>query len=188
VRTIASSAATVLSGASAPVVLLLEMQYDTVLRVNSSAVDISWDGHTWLSSRGLGSIDAVRDTAGEVTGLRFVMSGVSSDAISLALGESARNRPVRMYCAILDPDSHFVLDAPLVFAGLLDQTPITHEGESCTVSVTAISAGQLYSRPRTLLYTDADQQRLYPGDTSLRFVVSQSQIKDVWPAASWGRR
>ena len=58
----------------------------------------------------------------------------------------------------------------------------------CTIAASATHKGALLRRPKPFRYTDGDQQRVSSGDTSLRFVVSQSQKRDVWPAASWGRK
>lgn len=184
-RSLLAASIAALSGPNPALVLLLEMQYATPLYVNSSAVAIEWSGRTYLGAGALGAVDAVRDTAGEITSLKFVLSGVPSDAIALALGESARNRPCSLRLAILHPDTYAVIEAPLIFSGVLDQTAINEGGETATVAVTAVHMGALLARRKSLLYTDADQKKLYPTDTSLRFVVSQSQKKDVWPASNW---
>lgn len=184
-RTLNPASVAALSGPNPALVLLLEMQYDTPLYVNSSSVNIDWAGHTYLGAGALGAVDAVRDTAGEIASLKFALSGVPSDAIALALGESARNRACLLRLAILHPDTYAVIEAPLIFSGVLDQTAITESGATATVAVTAVHMGALLARRKSLLYTDADQKKLYPADTSLRFVVSQSQKKDVWPAANW---
>lgn len=184
-RSLDPASVTALSSANPALVLLLEMQYATPLYVNSSSITIDWGGNSYLGAGALGVVDAVRDTAGEITSLKFVLSGVPSDAIALALGESARNRACLLRLAILHPDTYAVIEAPLIFSGVLDQTAITEGGETATVGVTAVHMGALLARRKSLLYTDADQKKLYPGDTSLRFVVSQSQKKDVWPASNW---
>lgn len=187
-RTLTAPAIAALGSPDVPMALLLELGYSTVIYANSSAVTIDHAGHAWLGAGALGSVDAVRDSSGEMTGLKFTLSGVPTENIALALTESARNKSCKLYLAILDPATHAVLDAPLIFSGVLDQMPISEGQGSSTLGVTAIHVGQLFSRPKPLRYTDGDQQRLYPGDTSMRFLNSQSQHKDVWPAASWGRR
>lgn len=188
-RTLTAEAAAVLSGAHVPVALLVEMLLTAALRLNTSPVNIAWNGHEWIGAGALGSIDEVADVAGEQHALRFTLSGVPSDLLAVALAEPIRGKACTVRLAVLHPDTHAVLDVPLAWAGTLDQMAITQQpGNTCSVSVTAEHAGAAYARPKPLRYTDADQQRLYPGDTSLRFVVSQSQHQDVWPAASYFRR
>lgn len=187
-RTISAPALTALAGASVPMVMLLELGFSTVIRAASSAVDIVWSGQTWTRTGNLGAIDPVRDTSGEITGLKFSLSGVPSANIALALGQTARGKTCKLWCAVLDPATHAVLDAPLIFSGELDQMPISEEEGSSVIGVTAIHSGQLFKRVRMLDQTDTTQQRLYPGDTSRRFLISQANHKDVWPAASFGRQ
>lgn len=187
-RTIAPAAAAVLSQPSPPLAVFIEMLLTSPLRLNTSALAIDWNGFTWSGAGALGAIDEVKDAAGEQQGLRFTLSGVPASLLSLALQEPVRGKACSLYLAILDPLSHAVLDVPLAWSGTLDQMAIAQSAETCTIAVTAEHAGLTYGRPKPLRYTDADQQRLYPGDTSLRFVVSQAQHQDVWPSASFFRQ
>ncbi len=187
-RTLSAAAIAALNSPSVPLVLLLELGFSPMVRANSSTVDIEHFGETFLRTGNLGAVDEVRDSTGEIAGLKFTLSGVPTENISLSLSQSARGKSCRLWLAILDPETHAVLDAPLIFAGELDQMPITMQGSSCTIGVTAIHQGTLFKRPRTLQQTESAQQRLYPGDTSRRFLISQANHKDVWPAASFGRK
>jgi hypothetical protein len=188
VRTVTAPAQVVMDSGSAPLVLFIEMLLSTPLRLNTSAVNIDWNTYTWTGAGALGSVEEVVDEAGKQQGLRFVLSGVPTTLLSVALQEPIRNKPCTLWLGILDPVTYALLDAPRVWAGTLDQMPITQSGETCTIGVTAEHPGVTYARPKPLRYTDADQQRLYPGDTCLRFVVSQANHQDVWPAASFFRR
>lgn len=188
-RTLSATELAALAAPNVAAVLLLEMLYSpTPLRANSSAVDIDFGGQTYLRTGSLGNVDPVRDTTGEITALKFALSGVPSGALALALGSSARNVPTTLRLAILDPDTHAVLGAPVIFAGIGDQTPVTEGETSSTIAVTAQHLGTVLRRRKPFRNTDADQQRRYAGDTSRRFVVTQAQKKDVWPSADWGRR
>jgi hypothetical protein len=103
----------------------------------------------------------------------------------VALQEAVRNKPCTLYLGILDPTTHAVLDGVQAWAGTLDQMPITQTGDTCAISATAEHAGATFARPKPSRYTDADQRALYAGDTCLRFVVSQANHQDVWPAAAF---
>lgn len=187
-RSIGGSAQAVLDGGAAPVVLFVHMALSSPLRLNTSAVNIDWNGNTWAGAGALGAVEEVADASGEFKGLRFSLSGVPTALLSVALAEPIRNKACTLWLGILDPATHAVLDAPQVWAGTLDQMPITQTGDTCTLAVTAEHAGATFARPKPLRYTDADQQRLYPGDTCLRFVVSQANHQDAWPAASFFRQ
>ena len=188
VRAVSGPAAAVLSGPVVPFALLIEMQLTSTVRLNTSAVTINYGGFDWLATGALGAVEEVADGMGEFAPLKFTLSGVPSDVLAIALAEPVRNKACSLWLAVLDPDTHAVLDAPLIWTGTLDTMSVQQEGATSVVSVTAEHAGAGYARVKPLRYTDADQQRLYPGDTSLRFVVSQSQHQDVWPAASYWKK
>ena len=84
--------------------------------------------------------------------------------------------------------AHAVLDSPTVWAGTLDQMPISRGVNTSTIGVTALHRGATFRNPKPLRYTDSDQQQVSAGDTSMRYVVSQSQHQDIWPAASFFRQ
>ena len=186
-RSITTAAQTVLAGPVVPMALLVSMAFDTPVNLASSAATIQVGGTLYTGLGNLGSIEPIKDAPGDGAGLRFALSGVSSDHIGLALNETARGRAVIVKLAVLDPATHAVLDTPTLWTGTLDQMPITR-GPTSTVSVTALHRGETYRRPKPLRYTDGDQQALVPGDTSLRYVLSQSQQQDVWPAAAFFRQ
>lgn len=187
-RTVNVSAQAVLDGPTAPVVMLVEMLLTSPLRLNTSNVTINWNGYDWLGTGSLGSIEEVDDAPSEQKGMRFTVSGVPTSLLSVALQEAVRNKACTLYLAVLDPASAAVLDVLQAWAGTLDTMPITQSGETCTINVVAEHAGATFSRPKPVRYTDADQQKLYPGDTSLRFVTSQANHQDVWPAAAFFRQ
>jgi hypothetical protein len=187
-RTIAAPALAVLNGPVVPMVLLLDLAFDTRVRLCTGSVTVQIGADLYYGTGTLGAVEAVTDEVQSTSGLRFTLSGVPLDSIALALSESVRGTACTMRAAILDPDTHAVLDAPVVFTGTLDSMPITHGVESATIGVVAIHRGDTYRRPKPLRYTDGDQQRLYSGDTSMRYVLAQAQAQDVWPAAGYFRQ
>ena len=187
-RSISGPAATVLAGGVVPMALLLTIGTTPAIRLNSSAVTIQWGSDLFYGIGTLGAVDSVRDTPRETQPLRFTLSAVPSDVLALALSESIKGASVTLWLAILDPTSHAIVDVPQLFTGSVDQMPISRSGSEATVAVTASHRGDTFRRPKPLRNTDGDQQKLVPGDTSRRFVVSQSQVQDVWPAASFFRR
>jgi hypothetical protein len=184
VRSLAAGAVTALSGADVPVVLLVQMAFDPVLYLASSAVDVSYGGNTYLGAGSLGNVDVVRDSAGEANALQFTLSGVPSDAIALALGTSARNKACTLRLAILSATTHAIEDVSTIGTFMLDQLTIS----GSVIGVTAVPMARIFSRPKPIRYTDGDQQLVSAGDRSLEFLVSQANHQDVWPAASWFRR
>jgi hypothetical protein len=188
VRTVAAAALTTLQSREAPLVLLLELGFDPVLYFASSAVSIDHGGNTYLAAGSLGAVDAVKDAAGEVQGVKFALSGVPSANLSLALGVSARNKYAVLSVAILNATTHAIEDVSVFGTFVLDQMPIVEGAESSSIGVTAYPLQTVFQRVKSIRYTDGDQKRQYPGDRCMEFLNSQSQHSDVWPAASWYRR
>jgi hypothetical protein len=178
----------VLAGPVVPMALLVELGFSPVVRLCTGSVAIEWGGQLYFGTGTLGAVEPVTDEVQSTQGLRFTLSGVPLDSIALALSEQVRGTACVLRLVILDPATHAVLDAPTVFSGVLDTMAVTHGAEDCTIAVSAIHRGDVYRRPKPLRYTDGDQQRLHPGDTSLRYVLSQAQVQDVWPAASYFRQ
>lgn len=187
-RTISGPAAAVLSGSVVPMALLLEIGTSPAIRLASSAVTLSWTSVLWYGVGTLGVVEAIADAPGQTPGLRFTLSAVPTDALALALGDTVKGATVKVWFAVLDPTTYAILDAPLVWTGAVDQMPIARANGQASISVTAAHRGETFNRPKPLRNTDNDQQKLVAGDTSRRFVVSQSQKQDVWPAAAFFRR
>jgi len=190
-RTIDSAAADVLEGPEVVLVTLVEMLLTQPIRMASSSRTIVFDGDDYLAVGNLGTIDTVEDSPGEYKAVRFNLSAVSTEVLAIALEEDIRGKPCSIRMAVLDPDTHAVLDAPLIWSGTLDQMPITlpvDASNTFAIGATAEHRGMTYARPKPLRYTDVDQRRMFAGDTSLRFMDSQANHPDVWPAASYFRK
>ena len=169
-------------------VLLVEMQLTSApLYAATCPVDIEYNGNTYLGGRQV-AIDEVKDQGGEVQALSFTLSGVPSELLAVALAENIQGRPVYVSAALLDPDTMAIGAVLPLWSGQLDQMPVRHGGETSVITVTAEHRGIAFARPKPLRYTDADQRRLFAGDRSLEYLISQSQHQDIWPAAAFFRQ
>ena len=139
---------------------------------------------------------ALHDTGGTVAGAVLTLhapqrlgerlsalQNYSAGGFESILGQSPAIRQLKQRAARMA-----LVDAPLVWAGTLDQMPISRGAQTSTIGVTALHRGVTFRMPKPLRYTDNDQQVLVPGDTGLRYVLSQSQHQDIWPAASFFRQ
>lgn len=187
-RTLSGPATTALAAGAVPVVLCVEMAFSPAVALASSAVSVQIGPTLYLGAGSLGAVEAINDAPSDSQALRFTLSGVPTDNLALAMQEDARGRACTVKLAVLDPATHAVLDSPTVWAGTLDQMPISRGARTGTIGVTALHRGETFRRAKPLRYTDNDQQRLQPGDTSLRYVLSQAQHQDIWPAAAFFRQ
>lgn len=187
-RSLSAPAIAVLSGSVVPLAVLVEMGFTPAIRLCSGSVAVQFGADIYFGTGTLGAVQSVRDEIQSTAALQFSLSGVPSESIALALGEDVRGKTCTVRLAVLAPVTQAVLDAQAIFTGTLDQMPITQGQDTCTIGVVAIHRGDTYRRPKPLRYTPGDQEKLYPGDTSMRYVLSQSQVQDVWPSASFFRQ
>lgn len=186
-RIISPAAQALLAQGRVALAALVEMQLSETVYLCTWDSDIEWNGITWRATGNMGAIEAVEDTASELRGLKFSLSGVPAESVALALGENVQGKPVIVRTALMDPDTHEIVDVQTVWSGTLDQMPLT-DGLNPVISATAEHRGVTMQRPKAIRYTDADQQRLYPGDRFLQYVTSQANKPVIWPASSWFRR
>lgn len=177
-----------LSSPSVPLVVLVEMDLPTPLFLSTAGIDLTIGGATYLGTRGLGTIESVRTTASEIAQLRFEMSGVPSTHVALADSEDVQGKAVRIKLGIFDPVTYQNLGSRLLWAGTLDEMNIDDNPPTATIQCTAEHDGISLLRPQLSLYSDEEQQRLYPGDLFFQYVANQVDQRIVWPAASWGRQ
>lgn len=174
------------AGEQLPMVQLVEFLFDSgAQRATTAGRPVQWGGHTW-QPLGL-HLDAVQDDVGEFGNITFTLPGVTESHLALALVEPVQGTKVRVYDALIDPANGTVADAVLAWAGELD-TPGVEDGAQATVVANAEHRGAVALRTKPARYTDDEQQRLYPGDTSLNFDPATDAKPLVWPAASYFRQ
>lgn len=166
---------------------LVELQLTVPVYVADCRDTIPWNGNDYVGNRQTG-ISSIQDQGGEVVGLSFQISGVKPEHIAIALSEPIQGKRVIVRTAIMDPDTQVIVDVIQSWSGTLDQMPIKMSNNTASVGVTAEHRGITFARPKGIRYTDADQQKLFPGDKCLEFIVKQATHQDVWPAAAFFRQ
>lgn len=187
-RSLTSAEQAVISAHAALLALLLEIDLTIPLYMNSSGLDLEIDGIEYLGSRGLGQIEAVQDSAGEFHALKFSLSGVPPTHIALADSIDTAGCEVRVKVALFDQATGQVISTRTRFVGKTEPLVITDTPKGTILECTATSFASSLMRPVNSLFSDAEQQRLYPGDLFFQFVSDQADMRVQWPAASWGRQ
>ncbi|WP_435459751.1 hypothetical protein [Variovorax sp. ZT5P30] len=185
-RSLPAPAVAALAAPELTIVQLIYFQFAGLpIALNSSNSPIDFGGVTYLGAAGLGSVSPIDDGPDEVRGLQLTMSGVSTEAIALALADSSivQGAPLTIRLAIMDGGT--VLDAPIDWDGRVDTLSIEEDGDTCTITVTAESSAVDLLRGNALTTSNADQQYLYPGDRAFEFVVSQANVPIVWPTKQY---
>lgn len=172
------------AGEQLPIVQLVRIEFAAAtVYLTTAGSAIEWDGHTWEPA-GLGAIEPVEDSTDELTPLRFTLPGLTPDQLFVALEPGTEGSAVRVYDALIDPDTGDCEDAVLAWAGTLN-VPELVDGAQADMTVTAEHRGMLALRPKPSRYTDDEQRRLYPGDTSLDFDPAVDAKPLTWPAAAY---
>jgi hypothetical protein len=190
-RALTGAVTTAVAQPQVGLILLVEMLFDaSPVRVCSAGYDVQWNSATWSGLGQLGAIEEVQEGEGaEVTGLAFTLSGVPSSLIATALDEKFQRRVVNVYVGFLDLPTHAILADPVLeWSGLMDVPTIVDDGTTSTIRVTAENELFDFARPAPLFWTNEDQQKLYPGDTGLRFAKQLTDRPIVWPSAEFFRR
>lgn len=173
------------AGEQVPMVQLVQLGLAVPQYLTTAGRRIEWGGQYWLPA-GLGAIEPVQDTAAELPGLQFTLPGISEAQLAVALESGTEGTAVRVYDALIDPDTGACEDAVLAWSGTLN-VPTLQDGPQADMVVTAEHRGMLALRPKVSRYTDDEQRRLYAGDTSLDFDPAVDAAPMVWPAASFFR-
>lgn len=129
-----------------------------------------------------GSVEAIgEDTDLRPTTIRMTLSGVDSALLSDATTQAYSRGRVQIFVAFLNPATMQLVDSPYeVFFGQLDQFSISMAANEAAITLTAQDEFARWGEARQLLYTDAEQRRLWSGDTGLDQVVFIQNRNLVW--------
>lgn len=184
-RDLPTAVATAIVGSVVKYAFFAQFEFASgTVRLWSGAGSKSWNSSSWSGAGDFGGITPVDESTDvSASGLAFRLSGIPGTSLALALGENYRGKPCKLWLAILDDDDD-VVDAYQVFAGRMDVMKIDDGGDAGTISVQAENCLVDLQRPRLLRYTDAEQQRLFPGDLGLQFVAKLAERPLYWGVAS----
>ena len=180
-RNLTSAAASALAAGHVRAVVFVEMDFPSgFLRMNNSAQNIDWNGHTWYGVGRLGSIDAIGEGMTlEARGLRFAVTGIDPAHVAVALGQQYQGRSCKVWLSPLDQGYAPVADPVLVFSGRLDTMDV-ELGVTATIAVSAESRLADWDRPRVRRYNAEDQSITDPTDKGFEFVPQMVEKQIRW--------
>lgn len=170
-----------IEAASLAPVLMIVADFDSgTIRTWTGTGTLSFDGNDYAGVGDLLSIESVEEVS-ELTqkSVRFVLSGVSTANLSLALTEDYQGRRIEAWFGVLDTDRQ-IIDAYRIFAGRMDTINIDDSGDTCTISVNAESDLIDLKTNRERKLTDEDQKAHYSSDRFLEFVSKITDIQIPW--------
>ena len=173
-RTISSAMVT---AAKAPIlspILMTQIGFATgVLYCWSGYGNVTWNGITFTGTGTLGKVETCTDTSDlSSQGTTFILEGVSSAMIALAIGQVQQGLTAKMWLGIMDATPALIADPTLIFSGLTDVCKIDDSGETCTISLTCENKLARLNTPSARRYTADDQAIDYLGDRGFDYVQS----------------
>jgi hypothetical protein len=167
----------------------IDFAVDNVQRYCTAGASIAWNGYTWLGTGGLVNIEPIRETGAiESVGLRVTMSGVPSNLISLALVGEFQGRPITLWLGLLDSAGALIGTPVAEYAGRLDTMTIVEGEQSATIALTVESEMAALMSAAVRRFTDADQQKQYPGDLGFQYVAQMREKALPFPSGDALRR
>lgn len=186
-RTLDSVLATAAKQPVVRIIALVRINFDSgVVAWHSGYGDLTFAGATYQGVGALGSISAVKEQPGiKSSSLSLQINGIKPEIVALALAEPYLNRSALVHIQMLDDQDRPLIATPLmIYKGTLDSIDGTM-GSTGEIQIQIKSRLADWERPRKLRYTDADQQKLYPGDMGMEYIPQLSQRQLVWPKAAF---
>lgn len=173
------------------VVPLVELLFDSgTLRLALGKFDVPGpDNTTYIATGPLAFVKAAREAGKSLEGLAVGMSGLDAAIVTLATSEPYRGRALRLIKAYLNPDTNEPVGEPKVWwPGRMVNMVIEEQNDSATITIFAEHYDVELSRPAPLRWSDADQQRLYPGDLGCQYSAEVSEKTVLFPSKEAQRR
>jgi len=142
---------------------------------------LNHDGTEYTGSGTLLNATEVSETQDtQAQGIKYTLSGINDNIVSLALTERYTGRPCALYFSCLDADGVIVGEPYQVFSGFMDVMEIRETGQTSEISVAAENKLVDLKKAKVGRYTPEDQKRRYPDDKGLDFVPATQDRELIW--------
>ncbi len=136
---------------------------------------------TWDGIGDLGNIDNILESIdGSENGVKLIMSGIANDLLANALTQDYQGRSAKIWSVFLNDDEQIIPDPVLEFGGQMDQLFVGDGDKTGAITVQCESRVSTLNRTSESLLTDEEQQRLFPDDLGLQFVLELQSKTVVW--------
>lgn len=159
----------------------VELLFDSSpIRMWTGVGTLTVGGQDFLGAGGILDISAVEETA-EIAakGATITMSGVSSEALALALSEPYQGRVCNIYFGMMG-ESVF----NEIFSGYMDEMNISDDPNTCSIELKVENRLVDLERARVARFTSSYLKSIYPDDKGLDFVEDLQDRKLVWGRSS----
>ena len=150
------------------------------VRLCSHTASLTYDSETYTGLGTLGVVSDIEETIDESSNNVTLTLSAASSVVALALTEPVRGARVRLWRGLLNSGGTLIADPALEFSGTASHMSHSDDGTSGSVTLHIVDETGDQERPLDLRYTDAEQQRMYPGDTGLRYVTTLPNQEFTW--------
>jgi len=175
--------AAALAAASSQTTMAIAVRLDFLsgfVRVNSTPYSMTIGGEEFIGVGHLGSISGLDETTDlEAAGVTLQLSGVQSAFLYNALAEVYQGRDARIYLVFLTEAHAIIADPVLIYRGRMDTMDISLADQG-VITVNVENRLADWQRARVSRYTDAEQQRIHPGDLGLQYVAQLAYKPLPW--------
>lgn len=145
------------------------------LRLTNWPLDVDVMGHTWTGLGSLGQIGELHegdDGASEKIALTLSPVPLSSRAFALSDPHEYRDRPARIWIAMLDAHTMQIQGAPVLrFAGVMDQMKIDRQDTAGAIGVTCRTMSyDVRSNPAALRMNHVQHTAKHPGERGMEYL------------------
>lgn len=150
------------------------------------------DGTTWTDLEGLkpwygagdlGTIGPIEETTEvRAIGVELGLSGITTEILQIALGETWQNRPGRIYIGVLDSQGQLDGEPYLALEGLMDHMTLV-DGIEAGIKMMVERENIDNERSSGLRYTPESQRARFADDAFCDFVASLQEVDVRWGTA-----
>lgn len=175
----------VIAGTVFPAILVVASFDSGTLRFWNGVGTLVYGGNSYTGAGNLLQIAEVVETQNvEARGAEFILSGIPSSIISIALAEEYQDRTITQSFAVFDSSGAVIADPFVFFSGKMDVMSIEEGRDTGSIKLTAendlISLARVNERRRT----PEDQKLTYAGDTFFDQVAALQSKDIVWGKGS----
>jgi hypothetical protein len=165
----------------APLAVLVRVDHpDGVVRLWSGVGLLDYDGHEWTGAGILGSVQASRKSVElRIDEVTLSLSGIDPQALG-EISDEIRNREADVWLAALTPRLRVRAVMLIDNISLDHMTDSLSEDGTATLQVVGEAGFWQLQRVTDEVWSDANQQLKFPGDTGLGFIATMRNKQTNW--------
>lgn len=134
----------------------------------------------WYGAGDLGTIGPIEETTEvRAVGVELGLSGITTEVLDIALGETWQGRTGRIYIGVLDSEGQMDGEPYLAFEGPMDRMTLI-DGIEAAIKLQIETEQIDLERANGLRYTPESQRSLWPGDKFCDYVSSIQEGEIPW--------